>query len=93
VHAINMKWTLERHDDILGRLHCIQVPVQERERILKKEGLDPTRLQNLTLIYKVQEVCYSFAGDHVKPDLAPSWLLPASCLPSANQVADGAGER
>ena len=33
-----------------------QVPVQERERLLKKEGLDPTRLANLSLVYKVQEV-------------------------------------
>jgi hypothetical protein len=33
-----------------------QVPVQEREKILKKEGLDPSRLTNLTLVYKVQEV-------------------------------------
>ena len=34
----------------------MQVPVKEREKLLKKEGLDPTRLANLTLVYKVQEV-------------------------------------
>ena len=34
----------------------MQVPVKEREKLLKKEGLDPTRLTNLTLVYKVQEV-------------------------------------
>lgn len=34
----------------------MQVPVREREKLLKKEGLDPTRLSNLTLVYKVQEV-------------------------------------
>ena len=34
----------------------VQVPVKEREKLLKKEGLDPTRLANLTLVYKVQEV-------------------------------------
>lgn len=33
------------------------MPVKEREKMLKKEGLDPTRLANLTLVYKVQEVC------------------------------------
>ena len=33
-----------------------QVPVQEREKILKKEGLDPTRLANLTLVYTHAEV-------------------------------------
>lgn len=37
-------------------LICMQVPVKEREKLLKKEGLDPTRLTNLTLVYKVQEV-------------------------------------
>ena len=36
--------------------HGVQVPVKEREKLLKKEGLDPTRLANLTLVYKVQEV-------------------------------------
>ena len=30
--------------------------MKEREKLLKKEGLDPTRLANLTLVYKVQEV-------------------------------------
>jgi hypothetical protein len=35
--------------------------VQEREKILKKEGLDPTRLANLTLVYKVQEVRFCSA--------------------------------
>ena len=38
------------------RARCMQVPVKEREKLLKKEGLDPTRLANLTLVYKVQEV-------------------------------------
>lgn len=38
------------------RCTCMQVPVQEREKILKKEGLDPSRLTNLQLVYKVQEV-------------------------------------
>ena len=41
----------------------MQVPVKEREKLLKKEGLDPTRLANLTLVYKVQEVSSAgFAG-------------------------------
>ncbi len=41
---------------MLTTVICMQVPVKEREKLLKKEGLDPTRLANLTLVYKVQEV-------------------------------------
>ncbi|BDA49994.1 Ion channel DMI1 [Coccomyxa sp. Obi] len=48
-----------------------EVPVQERERILKKEGLDPTRLQNLTLIYKVQEVEGELVSRKRLEELAP----------------------
>lgn len=33
--------------------------MHEREKILKKEGLDPTKLNNLTLVYKAQEVIQS----------------------------------
>ena len=49
--------------------------------MLKKEGLDPTRLANLTLVYKVQEVC-PFTGAplpmHPHPPLfaLSSWLPP-----------------
>jgi len=56
------KWLICHAHDLL--LHLIapllatQVPVQEREKILKKEGLDPSCLVNLTLVYKVQEVLY-----------------------------------
>ena len=58
--------------------HGMQVPVKEREKLLKKEGLDPTRLANLTLVYKVQEVSSagfaSLASRLVKPCGATSAL-------------------
>ena len=59
----------------------MQVPVKEREKLLKKEGLDPTRLANLTLVYKVQEVavrlhlpCWAYIGPQHRPASSQSWL-------------------
>ncbi|CAL5222099.1 g4408 [Coccomyxa viridis] len=48
-----------------------EVPVKEREKLLKKEGLDPTRLTNLTLVYKVQEVEGELVSRKRLEDLAP----------------------
>lgn len=56
-----------------------QVPVQERERILKKEGLDPTRLQNLTLIYKVQEVRHSRGLLALSTSFVMQYVLQPTC--------------
>ena len=58
------------------------MPVKEREKMLKKEGLDPTRLANLTLVYKVQEVCpFTGAPSQRTPTLpfCLSWV-PPSCV-------------
>ncbi|KAK9903321.1 hypothetical protein WJX75_002746 [Coccomyxa subellipsoidea] len=67
-----------------------EVPVQERERILKKEGLDPTRLQNLTLIYKVQEVEGELVSRKRLEELAPEQF--SSILILADEMATfGAG--
>ena len=57
--------------------------MKEREKLLKKEGLDPTRLANVTLVYKVQEVC-PFTGapsqcNPTPPFCLSSWV-PPSCV-------------
>ena len=40
-------------------INCLQVPIEERQRLLLKAGLDPAELTNLTLVYQdpLTQVC------------------------------------
>ncbi|EIE23062.1 hypothetical protein COCSUDRAFT_584, partial [Coccomyxa subellipsoidea C-169] len=72
-----------------------EVPVQERERILKKEGLDPTRLQNLTLIYKVEgELVSRKRLEELAPEQFSSILILADEMATfgAGSSSDGAAD-
>jgi len=60
----------------------VQVPIEERERLLLKAGLDPAELTNLTLVYQdpLTQVCVG----HTRAILA--------CRPSQPSV-DSTGQR
>ena len=56
----------------------MQVPIDARDRLLAREGLDPAQLSNLQLIYKEPQVgrttCLVLAGEAAHPGLQQSTL-------------------